>query len=152
MPNKSDTGEKDPNSSKDGLRWAWNVARKVIKKRFRVLGLVHEAYGKLAENEDALERIRKDLSGMLRLIKAWASQEYSKVPWRSVLYALAAVIYLLNPADAIPDVLAGIGFVDDVAVVTAVARAIQKDLERFRKWERRQQQIETVEEKEVMVS
>ena len=142
---------KDSDSSQGGLQWAWHVAKKVIQKRFRVLGLVHEAYGKLAENEDALERIRKDLSGMLRLIKAWATKEYSRVPWRSVLYALAAVIYLLNPADAIPDALAGIGFVDDVAVITAVARAIQKDLEKFRKWER-QQQVETVEEKEVTVS
>lgn len=130
--------------TRKSLRRAWKAARHVLKKRLRVLGLVHQAYDKLAENEDALGRIRRDLVGMLRLISAWASREYQRVPWRSVLYAVAAVIYLLNPADAIPDALLGIGFVDDIAVITAVAKAIQKDLEQFRAWE--QQQDDAVEE------
>ena len=143
-----DVSETDQ-SETQAFRDAWNVARRVMKKRFRVLGLVHDAYSKMADNEDALGRIKEDLVGMLRLIRAWATRDYDRVPWRSILYAVAAIIYLVNPADAIPDALAGIGFVDDVAVITAVAKAIQKDLQQFREWDEEQPQEAAAESVDV---
>lgn len=72
---------------------------------------------------------------LLRLVQAWARGEYRAIPWRSLLYGVAALVYFVNPADLIPDVVVGLGLVDDVAVVAAVARMLQSDLERFRLWE-----------------
>jgi uncharacterized membrane protein YkvA (DUF1232 family) len=48
-----------------------------------------------------------------------------------------AVVYFVMPADLIPDLLLGIGFVDDAAVVSAVVRTVRNELDRFRTWERR---------------
>ena len=75
---------------------------------------------------------------LARLVRAWAKGQYREAPWKSVLYATAALLYFLNPADLIPDTLLVIGFVDDAAVVAAVVRALHKDLRRFERWEAEQ--------------
>jgi uncharacterized membrane protein YkvA (DUF1232 family) len=49
-----------------------------------------------------------------------------------------AVVYFVAPLDLIPDALIGIGFVDDVAVISAVVRAVRDELDRFQAWETQQ--------------
>ena len=111
-------------------------ARRVLRRRLRVLYLARDAYRKLAGEGDALGHASMDLKLMLRLARAWARREYQAVPWKSVLYAVAAIIYFVNPVDLRPDALAGIGFIDDVTVITTVVGAIRADLDAFRSWER----------------
>ena len=120
-------------------RSAFAVARRaaaqVIKRRFRVLSLARDAYAKLVQNEDALNEVKHDIRTLTRYARAWARREYRAVPWRSLLYAVAGLIYFVNPIDLVPDALLGIGFVDDVAVIGFVAGALRKDLSTFRAWE-----------------
>lgn len=121
-------------------RSAFGIAKKaalgVIKRRFRVLSLARDAYIKLRKNEDALENVKGDLRTLTRYAKAWAKQEYRAVPWKSLLYAVAALIYFVNPIDLVPDAILGLGFVDDVAVIGFVANAIRQDLSDFKVWEK----------------
>ena len=118
---------------------AFSVARqaagRVIQRRVRVYRLTRRAYAKLAKREGALGEAADDLRTLLRLTRTWIRREYRVVPWRALLYAVAALIYFVNPVDLIPDALVGLGFVDDVAVVGAVAAALRHELERFRRWE-----------------
>ncbi len=115
---------------------AQQAARRVIRRRLKVLRLTRDAYVKLGDGEGVMSRVADDLRAMLRLTKAWARREYRNVPWKVVVYIVAAILYFLNPADLIPDVLTGIGFVDDAAVVGAVVRSVQGELVAFRRWER----------------
>lgn len=117
---------------------AKNAAEIVLKRRMRVLHLAREAYTKLAGEQDAMTRVKNDLLLMLRLSRAWALREYRTIPWKSLLYIIAAIVYFVNPVDLIPDVLAGLGFIDDVAVIAAVVRAIRNDLDAFHDWEQEQ--------------
>lgn len=115
---------------------AQQAARRVIRRRLKVLRLTRDAYAKLGDGEGVMSRVADDLRAMLRLTMAWARREYRNVPWKAVVYIVAAILYFLNPADLIPDVLTGIGFVDDAAVIGAVVRSVQDELEAFRNWER----------------
>lgn len=128
-----------PNSK---YRRAFAVARdaaaKVLRHRFRVLILTRNAYAKLFDQEHALQQISKDLGTLLRLTRAWALRQYQEVPWKTLLFVVGAIIYFLSPVDLIPDMIPGVGFVDDIAVVSAVVHAVQADLEAFRAWEDRQ--------------
>lgn len=47
-----------------------------------------------------------------------------KTPLRAKGIILAALAYFVMPIDAIPDVVLGIGFTDDIAVLTAAISAI----------------------------
>ncbi|MBL8581976.1 MAG: DUF1232 domain-containing protein [Rhizobiaceae bacterium] len=49
----------------------------------------------------------------------------TRTPLRAKAVMLAALAYFVMPADAIPDILVGIGFTDDVAVLTAALAAIR---------------------------
>jgi uncharacterized membrane protein YkvA (DUF1232 family) len=117
------------------FKFAENAARQVLRKRFKVLRLTRDAYAKLSRNESSLSRAADDLRVMLRMTRAWARKEYQAVPWRVILCVVAAMIYFVNPADLIPDVLTGLGFVDDAAVIGAVVRSINSELNAFRNWE-----------------
>lgn len=83
-------------------------------------------------------RAAQDLRTLVRLARAWAFRKYRRVPWRTVTYVVAAILYFINPIDLVPDMLAGIGFVDDAAVIHAVIQSLHGDLTAFREWERRQ--------------
>lgn len=47
--------------------------------------------------------------------------------------AVAAVVYLLSPYDLVPDWLAGLGIVDDIAVITLAFSVISRLLKRREK-------------------
>lgn len=114
---------------------ALKAARQSLARRSRLMWLVLHASRRLARREDALSQVRRELHTLLRLARAWMRREYRAIPWRSLLYGVAALAYFVNPVDLLPDALVGLGFIDDVAVIAAVTRAIRADLDRFRQWE-----------------
>ncbi len=90
---------------------------------------------KAQKHRNELRSFWDDLQTLIRFVRAWASGEYRKVPWRTIAVAVGALLYVLDPLDAIPDWIPGIGFVDDAAVVTALVATLRADLGRFLEWE-----------------
>ena len=114
---------------------AKHAATRVLHRRTRLLRLLNRSFRKLAKNQKALSEVKEDVRAMIRMANAWAFRRYRGLPWRTVLYTVAALVYFVNPIDLIPDALLGIGFVDDLAVLGAVLNAIRQDLVHFRDWE-----------------
>jgi uncharacterized membrane protein YkvA (DUF1232 family) len=52
----------------------------------------------------------------------------NRTPLRAKGILLAALAYFVLPADTIPDVILGLGFTDDIAVLTAAITAIRAHL------------------------
>lgn len=71
-----------------------------------------------------------------RLIKANLSGAYSLKSKRMLVGLLAACIYFINPFDLIPDLLAGIGLVDDMAIIAWVFSSAAEELQAFEEWEK----------------
>ncbi len=111
------------------------AARRIVRRKTRVLRLSRRAYEKIERRKSIPTRAARDLRTLARLARAWALKQYRHVPWRTITYVVAAILYFINPLDLLPDMLIGIGFVDDAAVVHAVVRSLHGDLEAFRKWE-----------------
>ena len=111
-------------------------AATLLTDRVRVLRVTRLAYERLADGGDSpLKTATRDAKALIRLLSAYAHDEYRRIPLRSLLYALGAVLYFLSPVDLVPDFIPGVGYLDDVAVVVAVVKAISKDLDAFRRWE-----------------
>ena len=81
-----------------------------------------------------LADIASDVSVLLELVKDYFNGRYREAPRRTVFAAAAALIYVLNPFDLIPDFIPGIGYVDDAAVVMLVIRSIRADIDDYRSW------------------
>ena len=117
------------------LELARLAARRIVRRKTRVLRLSKSAYKKIERRRSIPARAAQDLRTLARLAQAWALRKYRRVPWRSITYVVAAILYFINPLDLLPDMLIGIGFVDDAAVVHTVVRSLHGDLEAFRAWE-----------------
>ena len=85
--------------------------------------------------KDAFGHYFEDLKALIRMSKAWASRKYTKVNKQTVLYTIVAVVYFVTPTDFVPDFILGLGFVDDMAVLSWVLSTIKDDLDVFKNWE-----------------
>jgi uncharacterized membrane protein YkvA (DUF1232 family) len=97
--------------------------------------LLDEAARKARREKGMLGAFADDLSAMMRLLRAWAKGQYRVVPWKTIVLALVAVIYFVDPFDLIPDFVPLVGYVDDAGVIGFVVRSIGKDLKVFQEWE-----------------
>ena len=72
---------------------------------------------------------------MLRLIRAYSEGKYRDVPESTLVVIIAAIIYVVNPLDVIPDALPGLGLLDDATVLALAVRRSRQTLDDFMAWE-----------------
>jgi uncharacterized membrane protein YkvA (DUF1232 family) len=72
---------------------------------------------------------------MLRLIRAYSQGNYRDVPESTMVVIIAAIIYVVNPLDVIPDALPALGYLDDATVLALAVRRARQALDDFMTWE-----------------
>jgi uncharacterized membrane protein YkvA (DUF1232 family) len=75
------------------------------------------------------------LQTMLRLVRAYHRGEYNEIPDNALLWIVAALSYLIDPFDLIPDATPVLGFVDDATVIEFVTDKSRQTLDDFMMWE-----------------
>ena len=118
-----------------GFRPARKKAEKLAKDKASLTALVDHAIDKASRHKGPLGKSWDDLNSLFRLITAWITGQYSTIPWQTIVLAIAAVVYFVNPFDLIPDFIPIVGYVDDATVVAFVIASIKTDINRFREWE-----------------
>ena len=119
-----------------GFIAAQKKAEALLKDEGRLKKLLKDAWGKGEFSKEKLKFAWQDLTALLRLVKSWKNGEYRKVPLKTIIFALTAIVYFVNPFDLIPDFILLWGYIDDITVIGFVMKAIHDDLEKFRAWER----------------
>ena len=112
-----------------------DAAEQVLRRRFRLVLLLRNAYERMSAQSSVLSAVWTDLQTMLRLLVRWADRSYRRVGWTPLVLMVGAVLYFVVPTDAVPDALGALGFVDDVTVISMVVRRVRTELDRFREWE-----------------
>ena len=77
-----------------------------------------------------------DMPAVISLIRSYIRKEYRDIPVSSIIAALAAAIYVVSPVDLIPDVIPGIGVLDDAAVFVVCWKMIHDDVDKYQEWRR----------------
>jgi uncharacterized membrane protein YkvA (DUF1232 family) len=72
---------------------------------------------------------------MLRLIRAYSRGDYCDIADSTLVAIIAAIIYVVNPLDVIPDALPAIGYLDDATVLALAVRRSRQALDHFMTWE-----------------
>ncbi|HDZ37441.1 MAG TPA: DUF1232 domain-containing protein [Marinobacter sp.] len=83
------------------------------------------------KNSGKLNRFSADIKLMFSMLRDYWNGSYRNVPWKSIAAIAGALLYVLNPLDLIPDLLLGIGFVDDVGVVALCLNLVESDLHKY---------------------
>lgn len=96
-----------------------------------------------AEIEAKLPRLRKAMENakvLLILVKDYWAGTYREVPYWVISAAALALLYVLNPADVLPDFVLGAGYLDDATVVAFCLKLIERELDRYKLWKEHQSQ------------
>jgi len=111
-------------------------AQDYAKDRKRLRKLIEEVIVRAYKHKGQL-KIWDDLMSLTRMVKAWARGDYRSLSQKTVLLAIAAAIYFLDPFDLAPDFIPGVGYLDDATVIAFVLSSIRSDLGKFLEWENR---------------
>jgi uncharacterized membrane protein YkvA (DUF1232 family) len=111
-------------------------AKSYIRNPERLRGLLTEAAIKVSSiPREPFKETWAYLQAMLRLLRAYSRGEYRNVPVTALISIIAAIAYVVNPFDLIPDVVPFLGFLDDAAVIAFAVRKTKDTLDNFMIWE-----------------
>ncbi|TKD68692.1 YkvA family protein [Pseudalkalibacillus hwajinpoensis] len=91
--------------------------------------------GALYKGRKGMDEMWVDVKTFSRLVQEVRKGSYRDISKKSVIMIVGALLYFISPIDAVPDLLAGVGLLDDVAVIGFVASQLKQELEKFREWE-----------------
>ena len=134
----SDTSEQA--SAQPSLTDAFSeAAQEVLEKRLRWVGVLRKAVQRLGEEDSVPAVLARDVATLFRMVRAWRNGTYAYFPWRSVgVITLAVLYFLLMGRSSGGRSLAGLGIIDDTAILAFVVRTTHNELQRFRNWEKQQ--------------
>lgn len=78
---------------------------------------------------DKFKRVARRIPFAGNLLAAYYCAMDSRTPLRVRTMLLAALAYFIMPMDAIPDIIAGLGFTDDAAVLAAVISLVSRHIQ-----------------------
>ncbi len=135
------TAERHVSYQKPALR-STAFARALSEAKLRVVGSggLRSLFEQAARKAASLPRqpFKENwayLLTMLRLVRAYERGEYQQVSNDALMWIVAALSYLVDPFDLIPDKTPFLGFVDDATIVGFVADKTRQTLDDFMVWE-----------------
>jgi len=90
------------------------------------------------EIEDKLPKLNRWMDQgkiILSMVKDYWNGSYREVPYWVISAGALALLYVLNPMDVIPDIIIGVGYLDDATVVAFCLKLIERELVRYQEWQ-----------------
>lgn len=110
-------------------------AQQVLNDQGELRDLVQQASAKARQGEGPLANVWASLNAAFRMLKAYTQGRYRQIPMSTLLMLVAALLYFVMPLDAVPDVLLGLGLLDDAALLAWALRSMGGELDKFKQWE-----------------
>ena len=117
-----------------GFARAVRRAREMLDRKQDLMVLLDKARDKAEEKKGALGETWEDLKVFFALVRDWSRGDYKGISVPNLLVVVGAIIYFVNPFDAIPDFIIGYGFLDDITVIGYVFNSMRKEIQAYRDW------------------
>lgn len=124
------------NIKKEKLKHEANV-NKYLNSKTEFFSLINQVQNKLS-NVGLVKDAKDNINLLLELILSWRHKEYQKLPYKSIASIIAVLLYFVMPIDLIPDFLIGLGFIDDITMISFVIKQLQKEIDEFKTWKEKQ--------------
>jgi uncharacterized membrane protein YkvA (DUF1232 family) len=126
--------KENKDTSHFSFKLAMAKAQELIKSKEQVYRLSREAVHKAGNHQTSLAKVWSDFLSLIEMLRQWSQGAYPHVPVGTLLLSLAALVYFINPLDAIPDPIPFAGYIDDSMIIGLVLTAIKSDLNHFQRW------------------
>lgn len=100
-------------------------------------------FGKLIDeiknfaSKDGLRQVKEDFTDMYEYVRDVWSGKYKGFNLTSLVLVVAAFVYLVTPADMLPDFVPGIGLVDDVSILAWASKQVADEIEKYKNGRRK---------------
>jgi len=124
-------------------RIALQQAKKLITNPKKTKDTVDRAMrksGKIKKGSKLIH-LKDDLLLFFSMIVDSVTLKYRKLPLKTGIKVLAAVLYFLFVIDLIPDFFAVIGLTDDAAVLAWVIKSVSKDTAKYKEWKKKRSKL-----------
>lgn len=121
------------NDAKVELEKNYSKAEEILKndKKFNIFVYALE---KKFKHFKFVRQSLEVIPSLIEMLKSYKNKEYTKVPMRSMIAIVSALIYFLSPIDIVPDFIPFLGAVDDIFVLTYVLKFVKKDISNYLVW------------------
>lgn len=98
---------------------------------------------KVCKNEDGLKKsitnkwlksFAEEILCLIDMVKAVARRDYTEISKGSLAAIVFTLIYVFSPVDLIPDVVPGVGFLDDAGMVGLCLKAVHDAVMAYKEW------------------
>lgn len=103
------------------------------KKTEKLIKKVRKLCTKLS-NVPVIGHVIGEFGVVCDLISDYMDGAYREIPVSTIVTLIAALAYLVNPFDVIPDVVPILGLSDDAAALTLALNAARNDLQTYKNW------------------
>ncbi|MEI1421117.1 YkvA family protein [Bacillus cabrialesii] len=101
------------------------------KRKAMMLGA---AGGKAILKRKNRKKFIQHITVFFQMLRDWRNGDYPRSQVKTLLLLTAAIFYIAMPLDIIPDVILGLGIVDDAAVLGLIWMLIKKEMSQYEKW------------------
>lgn len=123
----------DEEEAKQELQKGLEEASEILEDHDKMEDLLRKLEAKLKDIPIAGKQLSM-VPVLVSLLKSYIKKEYTDIPVKSIIAVISALLYWLLPADVIPDVIPGIGYIDDASVVAFCLKMIGDDLKDYQNW------------------
>lgn len=103
----------------DDIRKATENAKKIEEK---------------VKNSSRLRKFLGDFNILLSLVKDYWKGNYRTIPYKAIAVIVFTLLYVLNIADVIPDVIPGMGLLDDASVIAFCLKIVNSEIQKYKDW------------------
>ncbi|MGR5988415.1 YkvA family protein [Bacillus sanguinis] len=111
-----------------------NRASAYLEDESKMQNLLKKGMKISQKNQGALTDVWDNLQVLFEMMNCWRKGEYREIPKKALLAIIGAILYFVSPIDLIPDVILGLGLVDDVAVISLAIKQVSDEIEKFKEW------------------
>lgn len=123
----------DTNKLIEEFKEKWmSKAQEYIKTPEKIKNIIPQIQEYLSKK--GLSEVKENILLLIDYMSDIVNGNYKGYSVKSLLFVVAAMIYLVSPIDVIPDFIFGIGLTDDVAVIVFVLREVSLELDKYNKW------------------
>lgn len=78
----------------------------------------------------------EDVKTTFQMLRDYASGKYRDVQWTTIASITFALMYLISPADMVPDAIPIAGLLDDAAVLSFAFSQLKEPIRKYRNWKK----------------
>jgi uncharacterized membrane protein YkvA (DUF1232 family) len=107
-------------------------AKSILQNSNDINELLDSAAKEISSGKKQISNIKDEVRLIISMLKSWVRGDYKEVPWTTLVLCAGALIYFVNPLDAVPDLIPGVGLLDDATVIGFVLASVKQDINNFK--------------------